>query len=488
MNRSQNSKGFVLVAALSVAMLILLLGFAMSSMANANLRSSGNRLSRLEAKYAAESGVDIGMAQLQSLDAETARNFYAVPVSENCPTGTDCTITIQYVHSQSNGDVYRITSVGHGPRSAQYDSEALVLKGAGGTETNPWFALGLVSEGTVYINGTATIEDGGLHGNHGFSIHTGRFSADSVTASCPSDEIPARQCTCFAAGPGSREYCNGREPAHVVDPVDVGAVSNHLDELWQKYQAEPPDSVVIVSGPLVINNQAQLDDWAGKTIKVVGGDVEINVANGRLRDVNLILDGGHSVTVDSPLAVNGTNIWAQNLTFLGHSEVSDSSFYINDTLAFRGTNQSSNSVYLAGNIDFHGTSTVDSTKLLSDGDFDDHGAVTYSGETTLASRGDVTFHGATDLSALDNEDGLAVIAMGDITFSGRSDTTGVFWLGGNFRINGTKRIIGGVLSESDIDLNGRSYIKAHRVENDDLPQVELLDGVYVLSRGAVSED
>jgi len=486
MNKARKKRGFILMATLSVSVLILLLGFAVSSIASANLRSSGNRLSRLEAKYAAESGIDIGMAELEALEPETARTYYAVPVGKTCPGGTDCTITIQYVQSTDNGDVYRISSVGRGPKDARYDSVALVLKGGGGTETNPWFSKGLVSEATVYVNGWTTIEDGGLHGNTGYQIHTGQFNADYVNASCPSDEIPASQCTCFAAG--NNPYCDGHYPAEVVDPVDVGDISAHLDSLWEEYDQPPPTVGTVVNGPLTISSQSQLDAWSGRTILVRGGDVTINVPGAELDNVNLVLEDGYSVTFEQPTSVTDSNIWAENLTFLGHSDVSGSGFYINDDLAFRGTNTSSDSVFVAGAIDFHGTSTVDSTKLFSEGDFDDHGAVTYSGETTLAARGDIEFHGATDLSALTNEDGLAVIAEGDLTFSGRSDTVGIFWIGGDFRINGTKKIIGGVLSQSDIDLNGRSYIKALRLQNDDLPQVDLLEGVYVLSRGAVSED
>ena len=486
MGKQQGNRGFILMAALSLSVLILLLGFAMSSMATSSLRTSGNRLSRVEAKYAAESGVDIAMAQLEALDADTARNYFAVPVSKNCPAGTDCTVTIQYLQSQSNGDVYKIASIGRGPKSARYDSEALVLKGSGGTETNPWFSRGLVSEGTVYVNGWTMIEDGDLHGNAGYEIHTGQFNADSVTASCPSDEIPASECSCFAAGRNS--YCDGRTPAEVVDPVDVGGISEHLDEMWEEYDRPPPTPTVTVPGPLVISTQFQLDALAGGTVRVSGGDVTINVPGAEMNNVNLVLDDGYSVRFNQPVTVSNSNIWAKDLTFLGHADVSNSGFYLDGDLAFRGTSDTSDSVYVAGSIDFHGTGDIDSTKLLSEGDFDDHGAVTYSGETTLAVRGDIEFHGATDLSALDNEDGLAVIAEGDLTFSGRNDTVGVFWIGGNFRINGTKQIIGGVLSESDIDLNGRSYVKAYRLENDDLPQVDLLDGVYVLSRGAVTED
>jgi len=486
MKRPRRKQGFILMATLLVSVLILLLGFAMSSMATTNLRTSGNRMSRIEAKYAAESGIDIAMAQLQQMDADAARTYYAVPVSKNCPGGADCTVTVKYVQTIDGGDVYSIESTGRGPKSAQYDSVALVLKGDGGSETNPWFSRGLVSEATVYVNGWTTIEDGDLHGNTGYQIHTGQFRADEVTASCPSDEIPASQCTCFAAG--RNPYCNGNEPAEIVDPVDVGGISDHLDELWEEYDQPPPEDATVVNGPLVITSQSQLDDLSGSTIHVVGGDVTINVPGAEMYNVNLVLDDGYSVSFNQPATVTNSNIWAKDLTFLGHADISNSGFYLDGDLAFRGTSDTSDSVFVADGIDFHGTSDVSDTKLFSESDFDDHGAVTYSGETTLAVRGDIEFHGATDLSALDNEDGLAVIAEGDLTFSGRNDTVGVFWIGGNFRINGTKRIIGGVVSESDIDLNGRSYIKAQKLENEDLPQIDLLEGVYILSRGAVSED
>ncbi|WP_456476766.1 hypothetical protein [Oceanithermus sp.] len=486
MKARQGNQGFVLAAALSVSVLILLLGFAMSSMASASLKTSGNELARLQAKYAAESGVDFAMAELQGMQPEAARAYFAAPVQIDCPGDLDCTYKVAYTGSNESGDVYRIESVGSGPKSAEYEVVALVIKGAGGTQTNPWFTLGLVSEGTVEVNGWTTIEDGGLHGNAGYRIGTGRFSADTITASCPSDEIPASQCTCFAAG--RNDYCNGREPAEVVDPVDVGDISAYLDDLWDKYDLAAPVAGTTVAGPVYINSQEELDAWAGKTVHVTGGDVYINVAGATIHDLDLVLDEGYSVEVNQPVAVENTRIWADDLTFLGHAEVRDSGFYLDGTLAFRGTSDSYDSVYVAESIDFHGTSTVDSTKLLSEGDFDDHGAVTYSGETTLATRGDVAFYGASDLSGLENEDGLAVIAEGDVTFSGRNDTVGIFWVGGDFRINGTKRIIGGVLSQSDIDLNGNTTIKAYGLQNDDLPQVDLLDGVYVLSRGAVTED
>lgn len=486
MKTRQGNQGFVLAAALSVSVLILLLGFAMSSMASASLKTSGNELARLQAKYAAESGVDFAMAELQAMQPEAARTYFAAPVQMDCPGDLDCTYKVAYADSTESGDVYRIESVGSGPKSAEYEVVALVIKGAGGTQTNPWFTLGLVSEGTVEVNGWTTIEDGGLHGNAGYRIGTGQFSADTITASCPSEEIPASQCTCFAAG--RNNFCNGREPAEVVDPVDVGDISAYLDDLWAKYDLAAPVADTTVRGPVYIRSQEELDAWAGRTVRVTGGNVYINVPGATIHDLDLVLDEGYSVEVGLPATVENTRIWANDLTFLGNAEVYGSGFYLDGTLAFRGTSDSYDSVYVADTIDFHGTSTVDSTKLLSVGDFDDHGAVTYSGETTVATRGDVAFYGATDLSALENEDGLAVIAEGDVTFSGRNDTVGIFWVGGDFRINGTKRIIGGVLSQSDIDLNGNTTIQAYGLQNDDLPQVDLLDGVYVLSRGAVTED
>jgi len=487
MKAKRATQGFVLAAALSVSVLILLLGFAMSSIASASLKTSSNELARIQAKYAAESGVDLAIAELDAMEPETARTYFATPVQMDCPGSLDCTYTVSYASSAEGGDVYRIVGDGRGPKSAAYQVNALVIKGGGGTQTNPWFTLGLVSEATVYINGFTRIEDGGLHGNTGYRIGTGRFSADTITASCPSDEIPASECTCFAAG--RNDFCIGSAPAEVVDPVDVGDISEHLDQMWETYdQAPPTTATVVVNGPLSITSQAQLDAWAGQTVLVRGGDVSINVPGANFANINLVLEDGYSVSFNQPATVTNANIWAKDLTFLGHASVEGSGFYLDGTLAFRGTSDTADSVYVADTIDFHGTSTVDSTKLLSEGDFDDHGAVTYSGETTLAVRGDIEFHGATDLSALDNEDGLAVIAEGDVTFSGRNDTVGVFWIGGDFRINGTKRIIGGVLSQSDIDLNGNTYVKARGLQNDDLPQVDLLDGVYVLSRGAVIGD
>jgi len=486
MRAKQRDRGFVLAAALSVSVLILLLGFAMSSMASASLKASGNKLARLQAKSAAGSGVDLAMAELQTMEPEEARLHFATAVQNTCPGDIDCTYEIAYTGSDEGGDVYRIESVGSGPKSAKYEEVALVIKGSGGTQTNPWFSLGLVSEGKVDINGWTTIENGGLHGNTGYRIRTGMFSADTVSASCPSDEIPASQCTCFAVG--HSDYCDGGEPAEVVDPVDVGDISAHLDDLWDEYGVAAPVADTTVAGPVYIDSQEELDAWAGKTVHVTNGDVYVNVPGATIHDLDLVLDEGYSVEVSQPATVENSRIWADNLTFLGHAEVRDSGFYLDGTLAFRGTSDSYDSIYVADGIDFHGMGMVDSTRLLSEGDFNDHGAVTYSGETTLAARGDVAFYGATDLSALENEDGLAVIAEGNVTFSGRSDTVGIFWVGGRFRINGTKKIIGGVLSKKDIDLNGRTYIQAYNLQNDDLPQVDLLDGVYVLSRGAVTED
>ncbi|WP_293180864.1 hypothetical protein, partial [Oceanithermus sp.] len=96
MKARQGNQGFVLAAALSVSVLILLLGFAMSSMASASLKTSGNELARLQAKYAAESGVDFAMAELQGMQPEAARAYFAAPVQIDCPGDLDCTYKVAY--------------------------------------------------------------------------------------------------------------------------------------------------------------------------------------------------------------------------------------------------------------------------------------------------------------------------------------------------------------------------------------------------------
>jgi hypothetical protein len=92
---------------------------------------------------------------------------------------------------------------------------------------------------------------------------------------------------------------------------------------------------------------------------------------------------------------------------------------------------------------------------------------------TIVSTGDITQNGATTLGGANKASDaitVAIIAQGDITFNG-ADVHAVFWNNGNYRHNGSGRVIGNIISGGNITRNGQyQFEQNQQIDNAFLPQ------------------
>ena len=484
----KRNDGFLLATVLAVLVVVFILAVSMSSLAITDLHLAENRRDRLVADQAAEAGLTLAMAEIQAAEEPPSE------LSGTCGGDPRCEFTATKKQEATTGVLYEVRVKGYGNNGAERELAALVLKGYGEPVVHPVFGQGLVSKDRVDVNGSMPMR-GVIHGDHGFTINgIVNFLSGGATASCPSEEIPASECTCRTNPP--TDFCSRGEPTQVVPPVDIGDPSDHIEALWEKYKEPRPEEYdKVVYGDLWINSEADLAELLaeGNRVRVVGGDVTVGT-NLDVEGVEFILDEDRRFFLNGSADLKDVKIWAGEIVLNSEADLEDVALFSEGRVVFNGrVEPARNVVIVAEDLVTNGYADFYDSKILMEESYTANGNMRFHGASTIVSKGDLTFNGYTVVDSAFLEDGmpgLAVIAQGDIRFNGMGDPSVMaMWSGGEVVLNdGASELYGGILAKGRIIKNGNTAIYAQAIQNDDLPTVDTFDGVQVLSRTVVFGD
>ncbi|NJR16282.1 MAG: hypothetical protein HC785_11565 [Calothrix sp. CSU_2_0] len=195
----------------------------------------------------------------------------------------------------------------------------------------------------------------------------------------------------------------------------------------------------IVSGTSTVTfNIAQnpirnANDWNSKFPGggTLANPTVVRVTGGGLEIPNGITLNNYIITVDSgDITFKGNNHTLNNVMLvasIGSIDLARSQG--NNVAAF-----ASNSVNMAGNARFEGTTTI----------------------ANGSSTGSITFNGAS--KNLNSSNKMQVVSQGSLTFSGASDTRGTFISGGDFTFNGNSTLYGTIGAKGNITFNGQTTV------------------------------
>ncbi len=421
--------GIALVSALFVTVAVVVLGIGATYLATSTLRVSENVRGQAGAKAAAESGLDLAYLFLKA-DYDANESF---PGSLALPS--DPSFELLSYRRDGPGQAF-VQVRGFQAGEAEYVAEALLNVVALPPTMNPAYDLGLASEGSVRVNGGASVYlDAGVHGNAGFDLDGG------FELCTERDEFGT---------------CTVREPLVGTPPVSL---------------SDPSGVCILPTG-----NCPQVSDF-------LAPDISVNPDYLGRRNAAADLDGDGSFDADdcdgqptTAFAVmTNTNVCAPGNVTLNNPILNNVVIIAQGNVTLTGTAQLTNTVLISlnGRVSID-RGTMEGTKIFS------RDALTYSGNAanyvwngsnTIATQGSITFNGANknsnQVNPVTQADGskavgLVLISEGDITFNGRNsgdDKYYAVWItGGAFTQNGKSDVYGSVAAAGDIRFNGNFFI------------------------------
>jgi hypothetical protein len=424
-----HQRGIALVSGLFVMVAVVLLGVGAVFLSTSSLRVAENVRGQATARSAAESGVDV--AYLVLADAYDSNG--AFPASLALPT--DATHSLLGYRRDGPGQAFvQVLGVANG--GAEYVAEALLSVVAQPPTTNPVYDLGLASEGTVTVNGGASVYlDAGVHGNAGFSLMGGFESCTDR------DEFGV----CI-----TREPLLGTPPVSLSDPTGPcsfpgGTCTNVADFLAPEI-AVSPDYIGRRNRAADLDGDGSFDagDCAGKP----------STATNVMSNTEICATGG--VSLNNPVLNNVVIVAQGNITLSGTAQLTNTTLIsLNGTVSIAKGTMEGTSIYSQNSVTFSGNG----------------GNYVWNGSNTIATGGAITFNGANKntntVNPVVQDDGtkaigLVLVADGDVTFNGRNDGSDKYyavWItGGSFTQNGRSEVYGSVAAVGDIRFNGNFFI------------------------------
>lgn len=421
--------GIALVSAIFVTVAVLLLGIGSAYLATSTLRVSENVRGQAGAKAAAESGIDVAYLFLKAAYDENE----TFPQSLSLPTAPGYTL-LSYRRDGPGQAFVQVRGVA--ANDAEYVAEALLNVVALPPTMNPAYDLGLASEGSVRVNGGASVYlDAGVHGNAGFDL------AGGFELCTERDEFGI--CTI-------REPLLTTPPVSLSDPtgdcqLPTGPCPNVNDFL-------APD--ISVNPDYLGRRNAAADLDGDGTFDADDCDGKQQTAFGVMSNTQVCAPG--NVTLNNPVLSNVVIIAQGNITLTGTAQLTNTVLIsLNGRVAIDSGTMQGTSIFSRDALTFSGNSAN----------------YTWNGSNTIATQSSITFNGANKNSNLVNPVtqadgtkavGLVLIAEGDVTFNGRNtgdDKYYAVWItGGEFTQNGRSEVYGSVAAAGDIRFNGNFFI------------------------------
>jgi len=240
MRRNKREEGIAVIAALGVATVVLLLGFASIFMAWMNTEIARNIKLHTQARFASEGGIELAVASLEkglSIPSSTSLGAFNVQLS-----------------SQVKGGLTEITSKATGPHHSAYTSKAVLGQGS--------LKLPIILAESMKLDGSAVFK-GGIWAKRGWE-----FNTDQVSFKTPEgDPIPHDRSPVFASknaddytcpsGSYRGDYCldDGEPlPSRKTDPVNIPTPPYAEIDTWVNGQIEAPNAPTTPTQPQELND------------------------------------------------------------------------------------------------------------------------------------------------------------------------------------------------------------------------------------------
>jgi hypothetical protein len=472
----RRQSGIAIITVLVVLVAIAILGAGAIYLTRVNLTIAGNARANATARSNAETGIQAALVRLENA---FRASYQADPLAAELPaTLTLPSVSgpgfspqfslVSYARDSVNSASAVVRVSGTGPASAEHVSEVLVVMFPGEPEFPPGFSFGLASEGQIFVNGSSSYINAGIHGNDGFSL-TGNVGDDffvctdrnPTTGVCTATEAVPLADAPVSASPGATlcspaDLCDAGIPQTLVAPIDVNP-------------AFVPKRLAAVSDASSTSGSATTVTFGSVDVAC---DIVINSAPtaAQLATLLPVLASRPDVTLCN--TSNGT------LTFPANFDTNGMNIISNGAVAFPRSGGSQATIRNSIVVTFSGSvtaanerATISSSRIFSEGSINFNGQQTVvTGVTTIASNGSIVVNGgapavtSTDGPAV----GFALIATGNVTINGSADWYVAASVGGTFTQNGTSTVYGVIEAEDTITINGGIDIDSGLpIDNDD---------------------
>ena len=454
--------GIALIAAITIMMFILAIAFGMLFLTESNLRIAENARSQAIAKARAEAGTDATFLALEHFYNENGSfpDFFGGQFSGfTAPTITIASETLPYSVNdfQVLGDNALLKILAGTANGASHLSEVLFETLPSSTDpwSNPSISQGLVSEGTVTLNGQNNFVSAGMHGNQGYSISSlsnTNFrtclerNSDGICINfydVATENLPVSAAvnqSSYVCSPANSTICQDGLPVRRKDPITIAVNYSQRRDLAIANADVRSDGISnegIYNSTFSIYCDVNYDTPPSLNN---AGDV---TAAGFIEGQTVCINSG-TVTFPGGIDLDGVTIISRNnLQFNDGGDM----LLANSTLISK-----------EGCVNLNVTPlTLQDSRVFSSCDITLNGQQTsYLGQVTLASNANITVNGSSTVVNQDGElgIGLGLIASNNITVNGNSNWFAAAMAGNTFTYNGNATLFGGVSAKGNITVNG----------------------------------
>jgi hypothetical protein len=468
-NPAATQRGFALITALLLLVVVSALGFGSLFMSQSSLQVIENAHTKAIARSNAEAGLDAAMLVIGKAAAGGAfpspSSLAAEPITVLTPSGSTAVTISRFTIDAADASRARLAVTATGPRGARHTAEALLGAGGGvAPRVDPMFYRGLVATGVVKNSGgIAPIIAAEIHGDRGYSLEADFRNCtirDTTTGLCTSSELIAENFPLTAANGMASYSCKVKSNVGIVDPCFGGTPMNRVAPIAL---TAPPYAQIrnsaMFNGRPIGDYLANSSLCTHTTVPLVPPENSVICATGEVDLSSRPISGNVLILTSGKIkSGGGSNLRGVTLVTTGNEITMSGGNALDDVRFFA------------------------QTKLTLSG-----GSTVVGGSSTLASAGSVTMSGGTSALTPYVEGGktavgIAIIGGGGITLSGGSVFYGTIWGGSGVTLSGGTNIFGGIATVGDITLTGGAFVDSNvNVMNADLPQV-VGSGLQVLSR------
>lgn len=368
------ARGFILITALGVAVLILILGLGISYMAQTNLEIAANLRSNTQARYNAEAGIDHSLVFLRANGNGSTAASQALSGNSYSQGSSGYSVTITPADGASSiqsSNLLSVVSTGYAPRDAEYKATALIspqvlttqVPLTGPTPPSNIFP-GITAQNfasfdarTTFVNG-AGVWVGGSFASSGLvsgAIYTQSGSNTAVQIPGGADPMgngtpPAQAVGVFQFGPSATPSCS--QP--------VWACSSSLRasrSIPSKNYAAALTEALVRGGVIPAGDTAQINSSSsGQYASIINtycSGRTILVSNAAQQSTWQALLGG-SLSGNGPYCLSasevpsGVNLSNKTLIFIGSTLLRSSQTFSNSLLVATGSFTLDNNLVLQG--------------------------------------------------------------------------------------------------------------------------------------------
>lgn len=369
------AKGFILITALGVAVLVLILGLGISYLAQTNLEIAANLRSNTQARYNAEAGIDHSLVFLRANGNSNTAPSQTLSGNGYSQGSSGYSVTITPADGASSiqtSNLLSVVSTGYAPRDGEYKATAIISPQVATTQTaitgpTPPSTIfpGITAQNfaaldarTTFVNGAGVYVAGSFasHGLVNGTIYTQSGSSAAVPIPAGADPMgdgtpPAQAVGVFQFGPSATPSCT--QP--------VWACSSSLRaarSIPSKSYAAALTEALVRGGVIPAGDTAQISSSSsGQYASVINtycSGRTILVSNaGQLSTWQTLLGGSLSGSGPYCLSASevpsGVNLSNKTLIFIGSTLLRSSQTFSNSLLIASGTFTLDNNLVLPGN-------------------------------------------------------------------------------------------------------------------------------------------